>query len=461
MKITFLGAAKEVTGSKHLIEHNGTKVLLDCGMFQGYADDIFEKNSLEGFITDDLDAVILSHAHIDHSGLIPRLFHMGYKREIYSTPATKDLCELMLKDSAFIQEKETEYWNKKKAHKPRDPLYSYEDAERVMLQFHEVNYSERIQITDDVSFEFLVAGHILGAAFVKVYFNDEGAEKVLFFTGDMGRKNLPILKDPQQVESADYVISESTYGNRLHDDVLTIENELAEIVLKAVRLRGKIIIPAFSVERTQEIVYTLHKLHNEERIPMLPIYIDSPLAVNVTNVFMKHTEEYDSETLLEFTKNDENPFGFGGLNYILDQEESRELNSQSGPMIIISASGMCDHGRIKHHLRNAIEDERNIILIVGYMAEGSLGRKLVDKENIVKIFDKRYFVKAQVKTINAFSGHADQKELLSYLGGIKDVKKIFLVHGEEDAQKVFKEKIEIEKIADEVYIPSRGEEISL
>ena len=234
--------------------------------------------------------------------------HLGYKGKICSTPATRDLCELMLKDSAFIQEKETENWNKKKSHEPRDPLYSYEDAERVMLQFQDVDYSERIQISDDISFEFLIAGHILGAAFVKVYYNDKGKEKILFFTGDMGRKHLPILKDPQQVEFADYVISESTYGNRLHDDVLTIENELAEIVLKAVRLRGKIIIPAFSVERTQEIVYTLHKLHNEDRIPMLPIYIDSPLAVNVTNVFMKHTEEYDSETTSEFSNNDENPF---------------------------------------------------------------------------------------------------------------------------------------------------------
>jgi metallo-beta-lactamase family protein len=435
MKLTFFGAAREVTGSRHLIEVNGKKILLDYGMAQGNRKLSEEKNRLLPVVPKTIDAVLLSHAHIDHSGMIPYLVKNGFVGTVYSTFATRDLALYMLADSAMIQEKDAEYLEKKnKPHEP--PLYTTLDATRTMEHFTGVSYEKAFVVTDGVVASFYDAGHILGSSLIHLLIHDKetNTRYSLAFTGDLGRKNLPILRDPQMLPATDYLISESTYGNRFHTAIQTIEEDLANIISRVAKRGGRIIIPAFALERTQEIVYHLNLLWKGKKIPELPVYVDSPLGVNVTEVFRNHPECMDKSTYDEFLKNGENPFGFGRLTYVKTVEESKRLNELNGPMIIVASSGMCEHGRILHHLKNNIDKSKNAVLLVGYQAANTLGRKLQEGEKSVNILGEPYDVKAEVINMDAFSAHADRSDLLDYitrLNKIHPLKKIFLVHGEE------------------------------
>ncbi|MEK9133020.1 MAG: MBL fold metallo-hydrolase [Patescibacteria group bacterium] len=464
MKIKFIGAAKEVTGSKHLMEVNGKKIFLDFGMFQGKREESNRKNRQMDFNAAKIDAVILSHAHIDHSGNLPILSKAGFKGPIYSTHATRDLCAHMLLDSGMIQENEIEYLNKRLAKKgkpPAQPLYTAEDARNVIQQFVGMSYDHPFEVAPGVIVSFREAGHILGSAQVIMIIDDkdDGKQKIVVFTGDLGRKKMPLLKDPFQLERADVLITESTYGNRFHRDVIDIPEQLEKVVNGTCKKGGKIIIPAFALERTQEIIYNLNLLFKAKRIPDVPIFVDSPLAVNLTGIFTAHPECLDEETWQTFLKDQKNPFGFGSIKYITDVEDSKALNEYRGPCIIISAAGMCEHGRILHHLKNNVEDPKNTILIVGYMAKETLGRKLMEKHPVVKIFGEPYKLNATVIVMDAFSAHADRSDLLDYVGQIRGLNKIFLVHGEEDQQVMFKN-ILIEEGHKDVTIPGPGEEYS-
>ncbi|MFA6992604.1 MAG: MBL fold metallo-hydrolase [Candidatus Gracilibacteria bacterium] len=468
MKIKFAGAAGEVTGSKHIISFNGKKILLDCGMFQGRRKESDEKNRNFAFNPKEIDAVILSHAHIDHSGLLPYLVKGGYAGPIYCTHATRDLCNYMLADSAFIQEREYE-WLQKEAKKKKkeggfilDPLYTMEDTEAALRLFHAVNYEQSFIVENGVVASFYDAGHILGSSLIHMIFYDKKTKKHLrlCFTGDLGRRGLPILRDPQPTPPTDIFITECTYGNRLHAALQTVEEDLAVIVNKACKNGGKLLIPAFALERTQEILYHLNNLRKKDKVPSIPIYVDSPLAGNVTEVFRSHMECFDKKTAEEFIEHGNNPFGFGDLNYTRSVDDSKALNTKTGPMIIISASGMCEHGRIVHHLKNNIEDPKNIVLIVGYQAENTLGRKLVEGYKQVGIFGDPYNVKAQIYVMDAFSGHADRSDLLDYIDRIKGIKKVFLVHGEHEQLTAFSQALAQNGYKD-VYIPSYAEEVEI
>lgn len=461
MKLQFFGAAKEVTGSKHLLEVNGKRIFLDFGMFQGSRKESDEKNRKIPIPPEKIDAVVLSHAHIDHCGNLPILVKAGYKGPIYSTHATRDLCANMLLDSGFIQENEAEFMNKrlKKKKKPLiEPLYTADDARATLDHFVGMSYDHPTEILPGILVSFREAGHILGSAQIAMVIDDFETKKqqIVVFTGDLGRKNLPLLRNPYQVERADLLIMESTYGNRFHTSLLDVKGELERVINNTCRKGGKIIIPAFALERTQEIVYYLNILFKEKRIPEIPIFVDSPLAVNLTQVFTSHPECLDEETWKVFLKDQKNPFGFGRLKYITDVEDSKALNEYRGPCVIISAAGMCEHGRILHHLKNNIEDPKNTILIVGYMAEYTLGRKILEKQSIVKIFGDPYHLRAQVVVMDAFSAHADRSDLLDYVAHIRELKKIFLVHGEESQGMMLKD-ILIEQGHKDVSTPGPGE----
>ncbi len=465
MKIKFCGAAREVTGSRHLLEVNGKKIMLDCGLFQGRRKEAAEKNKEYCVDPKEIDAIILSHAHIDHSGGIPFYVKGGFKGQIFSTFATRDLCNYMLLDSAYIQEKDAEYLNKKLEKKKEpliEPLYDTEDACTALELFYAVSYEKAFVVTEGVVCSFYDAGHILGSSLVHLLIHDKESDKrcSLAFTGDLGRKNLPILRDPQDLPPTDYLITESTYGDRFHESILDAGKRLKEVVSKTVERGGKILIPAFSVERTQEIVYHLNMLWQKKEIPDIPIYVDSPLAANVTEVFVNHPECFDRKTFREFIVHRKNPFGFGRLKYTRDVSESKALNDLNGPAIIISASGMCENGRILHHLKNNIEDPRNTIMIVGFMAQHTLGRKILEGNEVVNIFGEPYKLRAEVCKMDAFSGHADRSDLLSYIGKIEGLKKIFLVHGEEKQQGKFKKFLEESGYKD-VEQPEKGQEFEI
>lgn len=437
MKISFYGAAREVTGSKHLLEANGKKILLDCGMFQGNRKESKMKNEELLFNPAELDLIVLSHAHMDHTGLLPYMTKNGFRGEIICTYATKDLCEFMLRDSAYIQEREVDFMQRHKQElgaEPIEPLYSEADALEALSLFHGQPYHERIQLFPGIWLTYFDAGHILGSAMIYLEIDDQedgGKRKTLTFSGDIGRKGLPILRDPEYIEETDYLIMETTYGNRFHKFIDDVDDKFEELIKETVAKGGKIVIPAFALERTQEVVYHLNVLTQAGRIPELPVYVDSPLAVNVTSVFKKHSECFDEHADKEFIMNEKNPFGFGMLKYITDVQDSKALNHKKGPMIIISASGMMEHGRVLHHLRNNIEDERNLIMIVGYQAEHTLGRKILRGDPVVKIFGKEHRVRAKVAVLDAFSGHGDRSDLLDFVEHVAGLKKLFLVHGEE------------------------------
>jgi len=434
-RLTFYGAVRTVTGSMHLLELDGRRILLDCGLYQGRREEAFQRNRHFPFDPATITDVVLSHAHIDHSGNLPTLVRKGFSGRIHATHATRDLCAVMLLDSAHIQEKDVEFVNKKRVRKgevPFNPLYTMDDARRTIDLLTSYAYHQPFTI-GEATFEFADAGHILGSALTTVTLDGNGTGRRLAFSGDLGRKNLPILRDPETLRDVDWLIVESTYGNRLHHPATEVEARVAETVNRTYDRSGKIIIPAFSVGRTQEIVYTFHRLADAGRIPRLPIYVDSPLSVNATEVFRTHPECYDRETL-EYIRNGQDPFGFRQLQYVQSVEESMALNDRKDPMVIISASGMAENGRILHHLRNTIEDARNTVMIVGYQAEHTLGKKLVDKLPEVTIFGELHTRRADVVVINAFSAHADRDELTEWYDPLGPrLRATYVVHGDEES----------------------------
>jgi len=461
MKLEFSGAARNVTGSKHLLHINGKKILLECGMFQGRRKEALEANLSFPFAVTDIDAVVISHAHIDHTGALPILVKKGYRGPIYCTHATRDLCSIMLKDSAYIQEKDAE-WVKKKLKDPKaEPLYTIEDAEKALTLFRSVGYKQEFSPAPGCKVTFHDAGHILGSALEEweIKDHDIGKKVRLGFTGDLGRKNLPILKDCEQLKNLDILITESTYGNRLHDEISDIENKLAKEINEAYEREGKIIIPSFAVGRAQELLYLLRELEQDKKIKPLPIFLDSPLANAATKIFRLHPECYDDE-LREMMENGRDPFApEGGVQFTEDVDESKALNNFPGSAVIISASGMCEAGRIRHHLINTISDPKNLILVVGFMAANTLGRKIVEKENPINIFGEPYELNAEVQIYNAFSAHADQKRLVSFANNCGDPKAVFCVHGEDEAMIEFREKLKTKKhlTKADIFIPAPGD----
>ncbi len=444
-----LGAAEEVTGSKHIIEVDGRMILVDCGAFQGRRAEADEKNRNFEVPADKLDAVVLTHAHYDHCGLLPLLGLKGFNGNIYATPATRDLANIIMMDSARIQARDAEYLQKQARKHGQEfswrPLYNEQDAINTTNQIITISYRRPTWITPNILLEFFDAGHILGSAMALITVTDgEGNTKKIACTGDLGRKGKAIIRDPEILPPADYIVLESTYGDRLHETTEDALAKLADVATKAVKMNGKIVIPAFAIERTQELVYYFHVLVDRKIIPEIPIFVDSPMAVNATSIFQVHPECYDEATHEAFIKHHKNPFGFNSLRFVTSVEESKSLNEMEGPMIIISADGMCEAGRITHHLANTIGDPRNQILIVGYMAEHTLGRRILNREMEVKIFNQWYNVRAEITQINAFSAHADYQEATDWLQSMdtSGLKRIFMVHGEPEVQVVFKDHLE-------------------
>jgi metallo-beta-lactamase family protein len=438
MKLTFWGAAGAVTGSMHLVESAGKRFLLDCGLNQGRRKESDEKNRHLPFAASSIDGVVLSHAHIDHAGNLPTLVKNGFRGPIYATPATIDLCSWMLRDTAHIQEHDAEFLNKRLERRKQKglenghvvPLYTTPDAEATLPLFHPVPYHTPRDLAAGWSYESHDAGHILGSSWVVLREENNGSTVRLGFSGDLGRPGLPIIRDPEPLEPVDYLILESTYGGRLHKDTHHVVNKLADVVNRTARRGGRIIVPAFAVGRTQQLVLLLHELANQKRIPDIPIFVDSPLALNITQVHRDHPECFDDEAR-QFLSNHEDPFGFRRLKYVREAEESKKLNDLHGPFVVISASGMCEQGRILHHLRNGIEDPRNTVLITGFQAKDTLGRKLIEKWQEVLIFGEPMRVRAEISSLDELSGHADQRELLSWIAPqAASIRKVFLVHGE-------------------------------
>lgn len=449
MKITFYGAARTVTGSCHMIETNNKKFLVDCGLFQGKLTDQMLNYEDFPFNLSEIDFVILTHAHIDHSGRIPKLYKMGYNGVIYATTATKDLCSIMLADSGHIQEKEIEWVNRKRKRagkKPTDPIYTAQDGIDSMKLFKGVSYNEEIVIDENIRFKFIDAGHMLGSGIVELYVTEDGKEEKIVFSGDLGNVNMPIINDPTFIESADHLIIESTYGDRLHSKIEEQSGKLIEIIIDTINRGGNVIIPSFAVGRTQEILYEINKYYVansalKDAISKIPIYVDSPLAINATKIFEENPEYYDEDALRYLLKGD-NPLEFENLHFVESSEESKALNEDMTPKVIISASGMCEVGRIKHHLKHNLYRPECTVLFVGYQAEGTLGQKILSGERLVKIFDEEIAVNAEIRSLDAFSGHADQELLLKWIDGFsKKPKNIFIVHGEYEAQQVFKDEI--------------------
>lgn len=463
MEIQFFGAARTVTGSKHLIElASGTRFLLDCGLFQGK--DSQEHNHDFGFDPASLDFVILSHAHIDHSGLIPRLVNKGFIGPIYCTPATRDLCAVMLEDSAHIQENDVKYVNLrriKRGEAPLKPLYSVADARKAMNQFVSVPYQQSFEISPEVKLLFSDAGHILGSAMVNLTVREGEGWKKILFTGDIGRYGGSILKDPEPVEQADIILMEATYGDRLHDDLDLSNASLLRIIRETcVEKKGKLVIPAFSLGRTQELVYALDQLENAGKLPHIPVFVDSPLSINATNIMRAHPECFN-ERLQEYLKRDSDPFGFNKLYYIQDVQLSKKINESNDPCIIISASGMAEAGRIKHHLANTINHARNTVLLVGYAEPFSLAGKIRSGAREVKIFGEEYRVQADVEVLDSYSAHGDYEEMLRFLTcqHPKKVKKLILVHGEYETQLHFEDRLR-EVGFDHIVIPAKNDVVS-
>jgi len=463
MELHFWGAAQTVTGSMHLLKANDYNILLDCGLYQGHRKEAFEQNRNFPFDPADIDALILSHAHIDHTGNVPTLVKQGYNGPIWATSATRDLCATMLLDSAYIQENDVKYVNKRRLKQgkvPFEPLYNRDDAVEALNLFQSVGYDRPFGVAPGVQAYYREAGHMLGSTSVTLDIEENGQQKRLVFSGDIGRKNIPILRDPAPVEGADTIIMESTYGGRFHEPPDEARAKLKAAIIEVSQNRGKLIIPAFAVGRTQEIVYALHELLANNEIPPLDIFVDSPLAVNATEIFRLHPELYDQETRDFLTDSrSRDPFGFEGVTYIRDVAASKALNNLNQPAVIISASGMCEAGRILHHLKNNITNPRNTILFVGFQAEHTLGRKILEGQPVVPIFGDEYPVKAKVMKINGYSAHADHNGLMRWLKTAQDnssLKKLFIVHGEVESATTLAQAAR-EQGVPQVHIPARGE----
>ncbi len=466
MKIAFHGAARTVTGSKHLLTlTNGKKYLLDCGMFQGMGKDTDAMNRVWGFKPEEVDYLILSHAHIDHSGLIPKLVKDGFKGKIFCTPATKELTAVLLEDSAGIQESEVKYENKRRAQDGLpylQPMYTTDDAIKTMDQFETVEYGEWRTIDENIQLMYTDAGHIIGSAAVHLTVKENGVSQRVTFSGDVGRYRDVILKSPEEFSQADYIILESTYGNSLHDVNSTTPDQLLEWINKAcIQKKGKLIIPAFSVGRTQEILFALNQLELERRLPELDYFVDSPLSVEATQI-VKRYPQYFNKNIQKILESDSDPFGFKGLKFVKTVDESKLLNFRNGPFVIISASGMADAGRVKHHISNNIESSRNTILFTGYCEPRSLGGKLMRGQKEVNIYGAVHEVNAEIGNIRSMSAHGDYEDLCQFLAcqDIKKVKKLFLVHGEYEVQQAFRQRL-INKGFDDVEIPEMHSEVGL
>lgn len=467
MKIKFIGAAREVTGSKHLITtDDGTTILFDCGMFQGKGMETDSLNRNLGFEPSELNYLILSHAHIDHTGLIPYLYKLGFRGSVICTTPTRDLCSIMLPDSGHIQELDVKWFNKKRAARgeyPVEPIYSVEDAENCMELFISVAYNRRFNINNNINVKFTNTGHMLGSSTVNLEITENGQKKRIAYTGDIGRPHNRILQAPAPFPQCDYLITESTYGDRLHETEKQSEEDLLKIVYQTcVERKGKLIIPSFSVGRTQEIIFVLNNFYNSGKLPRIEVFVDSPLSVNATDVFRMHTDCMNA-SVKSVMKYDDDPFGFNSLKYIKNVDASKSLNDYHSPCIIISSSGMLEAGRVKHHVSNNIENPNNTILIVGYCSPTSLGARIQEPGlREISIFGKMHQVKAHIARIESFSGHGDYSEMIEFLN-CQDkelVRKTFLVHGEYKVQEFYREKLK-EAGFKNIEIPASGQELEL
>ena len=435
IKLTFFGAAQTTTGSMHVVEANGMKILLDCGLFQGRRKEAFERNRNMQITPATIDAVVLSHAHIDHSGNLPTLARNGFRGKVYCTPATRDLCEIMLRDSAYLQARDLEYINKKRAQQGKnlfEPLYEQQDVDTIMRRFKPEPLKRLVDLGNGVSLVFHNAGHILGSVLTQLDVKDSsGHTRRLLFTGDLGQPNQPILRNYDMPQGADILLIESTYADRDHPSSDDVKGRLKGFIEDIHQLKSRLIIPAFSVGRTQNILYTLNRLTEEGRMPPTPVYVDSPLSLKATQVYAKHRECYDEEAS-DILRQGIDPMKFPGLRFIETPDQSKALNDLPGPLIIIAASGMCEGGRVLHHLQRAVGDPRNIILIVGFQAEHTLGRRIVERQSPLKILGDEFELNARVHTINALSAHADRTALMRWFDGIKGTRlsRVFAVHGE-------------------------------
>ncbi|MBU1427657.1 MBL fold metallo-hydrolase, partial [bacterium] len=470
MKISFLGATKIVTGSNFLVETKNTKFLIDCGMFQGSKS--INRMNYEPFRFNpkEIDFMVLSHAHIDHSGRVPKLIKEGFKGDIYSTKATVDLCSIMLPDSGHIQEMENEWDNRKRrrsGEKLREPLYTLKEAEESLRYFKPVLYDQKIELNEEVTLRFRDAGHILGSSIIELWIKEEeGKETKLVFSGDLGRRDRPILKDPYLIDEADYLIVESTYGNKLHHPSEDDTKELISIINTTVKRGGNVVIPSFAVERAQDIIYELNKYYTayikteDQDFLNVPVYVDSPLTVSATEIFLRNPDCFDEDTL-NLINIGNNPLDFYNLKYTRTVEESRQLNISKESKVIISASGMCTAGRIKHHLKHNLWRKESSIVFVGYQAKGTLGRRIKEGEKVVKIFGEEIQVNAEICSLEGFSGHADREGIIQWIKSFKNKpKKIFVVHGEEDAIEEVSKKIK-EELNIITHIPELGESLSI
>lgn len=458
-----IGAAQTVTGSRHLIRTGHTTLLLDCGLFQGRRHESLERNRDLGFSPSDIDAVVLSHAHIDHSGALPRLCKQGYRGPIYTTPATRDLCAAMLEDAAMIQAGDARYLNRaiERDHvdaDPIEPLFDQDDVARALEQMIGVPYHRRCQLAPDAWLTFFDAGHVLGSAVSVLDLDDDGERKRIVFTGDLGRRGSPILRDPEVPEGAHVLITESTYGDRLHPPVSELDDELATVVNRTHARGGKIIIPSFALERAQQIIYSLKKLYSAQKIPRMPVFLDSPLAINLTQVFRLHPECYDTAAR-EILQQGESPFELDDLHLAATPDDSRAIDRLADPCIVIAASGMCEAGRVLHHLRATVENPKNTVVIVGFQAQHTLGRRIVERRPRIRIFGVERSLQAEVVVMNGFSAHADRDELLELAetvrkrGALRDV---VLVHGEPGAQTALQAALQ-ERGFERVRVPARGD----
>lgn len=462
MRIKFIGASREVTGSKHLIiTRHGKKILLDCGMFQGKGLETDAMNRNTMIEPSEVDHIILTHAHIDHSGLIPYFYKRGFRGSVICTHATRDLCSIMLPDSGFIQQSDTHWFNKKRARqglKFVEPIYTEKDAHACMELFISVPLNRQFYIDNNIKVKFTNTGHLLGSAEATIEIDEFGEVTRIGYTGDIGRDSNYLLRAPDAFPQCDYVIAESTYGDRLHQDKKEAEDELLRVIYHTcIEKKGKLIIPSFAIGRTQEIVYLLNNFYNDNKLPKIPVYVDSPLAINATNIFRMHLDSFNND-VAEVLKYDDDPFGFGTLHYITDVNKSKALNSRKDPCIIISASGMMEAGRVKHHIANNIDDWRNSLLSIGYCAPTTLGARILNGEKNISIFGMPHTVNAEIFSINAFSGHGDYKEMVQYLScqDPEKVKKLFLVHGDYKAQLSYS-KVLAKAGFKNIVIPAAGE----